>query len=168
MRPIARWFARIDHHLMNVEGIINDCRQELADGGFTVADLVGDELGCDWAYTIGLQRNYDHPELLVVGLDAPVAGAVLELAGARVAAGRRIEVGDHLTIDGGLGFRARAIDPFFASHGDWFNLGREVMSTWGDRWPTTVQLVWGDAGERPVGVAAEPAWPLRQPLLFDA
>lgn len=159
---------RIDHHLVNVEGIINDCRQELADGGFTVAALVGDELGCDWAYTIGLHRNYDHPELLVVGLDAPVAGAVLELAGVQVAAGRRIEVGDRWTVDGGLGFSARAIDPLFASHGDWFNLGREVMAAWGARWPSTIQLVWGDAGGARVGAGCGDARSLRQPLLFNA
>ncbi len=153
---------------MNVEGIINDCRQELDDGGFTVAALVGDELGCDWAYTIGLQRNFGHPELLVVGLDAPVAGAVLELAGGQVASGRSIGVGDRWYLDGGFGFRARAIDPLFASHGDWFNLGREVMSLWGERWPTTVQLVWGEAGDGESGERGEADWSLRQPLLFGA
>lgn len=153
---------------MNLEGLIKDCRQELADGGFTVAALVGDELGCDWAYTIGLHRNFGHPELLVVGLDAPVAGAVVELAGARISAGRAIEVGAEWEIEGGFSFTARSIDPLFAAHGDWFNLGREVLSHWGSRWPETVQLVWGDGDEFADGSMDDGSFSLRQPLLFTA
>jgi hypothetical protein len=150
-----------------MEGLIEDCRREVEDGGFTVAALVGDELGCDWAYTIGLHRSYGHPELLVVGIDAPMAGAALELLGARVAAGERLAAGTELVLDGGLGFRVCEVDPLFGAQGDWFILGREVMACWGERWPRSLQLVWSDRGGEFPADAGDPRWSLRQPLLFS-
>jgi len=152
---------------VDLEGLIEDCRRELDEGGFTVAALVGDELGCDWAYTIGLHRNFGHPELLVVGLDAPIAGVVLELLGERIAAGDRLDDGRELTLDGGLEFRAREVDPLFGAQGDWFNLGREVMACWGERWPTSLQLVWSDRDQEFPQHPGDPRWSLRQPLLFS-
>lgn len=150
-----------------MEGVIEDCRREVDEGGFSVVALAGDELGCDWAYTIGLHRSFGHPELLLVGIDAPVAGAVLELVGGRVAAGERLDVERPLALDGGLEFRVRSVDELFAQRGDWFNLGREVAACWGDRWPPTVQLVWSDPGEASAPSPGDPRWSLRQPLLFS-
>lgn len=145
--------------------MIEDCRQELEDGGFTVLALLGDEHGCDWAYTMGLHRNFGHPELLVVGLEAPVAGAVLELLGQRVAAGERVDAGSQLLMDGGLEFQVRDVDPLFASRGDWFVLGREVMACWGERWPTSLQLIWSDPAHGYPDRPGDPRWVVRQPLL---
>ncbi len=152
---------------VNMEGLIEDCRRELAEGGFTVAALVGDETGCDWAYTIGLHRNFGHPELLLVGLEAPVAGAVLELMGNRIAAGERLDDDRPLVMDGGLEFRTRPVDALFRSHGDWFILGREVMACWGERWPASLQLIWSDPGEEFPQQPGDPRWMVRQPLLFS-
>jgi hypothetical protein len=145
--------------------MIEDCRQELEDGGFTVLALLGDEHGCDWAYTMGLHRNFGHPELLVVGLEAPVAGAVLELLGQRVAAGEQMGAGSQLLMDGGLEFQVRSVDPLFASRGDWFVLGREVMACWGERWPTSLQLIWSDPAHGYPDRPGDPRWVARQPLL---
>lgn len=145
--------------------MIEDCRQELEDGGFTVLALLGDEHGCDWAYTMGLHRNFGHPELLVVGLEAPVAGAVLELVGQRIAAGEQVRAGAQLLMDGGLEFQIRDVDPLFASCGDWFVLGREVMSCWGERWPPSLQLTWSDPAHGYPDRPGDPRWVVRQPLL---
>jgi len=153
---------------VDFQRLIDDCRRELDEGGFTVAALVGDEMGCDWAYTIGLHRNFGHPELLLVGLEAPVAGAVLELMGNRIAAGHRLDEGRALVMDGGLEFRARPVDALFRAQGDWFNLGREVMSHWGERWPLSLQLVWSDPGQEFPSHPGDPRWTTRQPLLFSA
>lgn len=154
--------------VVDVEGLIEDCRREVDEGGFFVMALIGDELGCDWAYTIGLHHNHGHPELLVAGLDAELCGAALELLGNRVVAGERVEDGAHVTVEGGLALEARTVDPLFASCGDWFVLGREVMSRWGQRWPESLQLVWSD--DAPTidlnGVGATGA--ARQPLLFTS
>ena len=153
---------------MDLEGLIEDCRREVDEGGFTVVALVGDELGCDWAYTIGLHRNFGHPELLVVGLEAPMAGVVLELLGERIVAGERLDAGRELTMDGGMEFRACEVDPLFGAQGDWFNLGREVMTCWGERWPMSLQLVWSDRDQAFPERPGDPRWSLRQPLLFHA
>lgn len=151
---------------VDMEGLIEDCRRELDDGGFTVVALVGDELGCDWAYSIGLHRSYGHPELTVIGLEAPVAGAVLELLGARIAAGECFSPGQQLAMDGGLEFRVCSVDPLFSRHGDWFILGREIMTCWGERWPASLQLVWCDGHHQFPEHPVDPRWTTRQPLLF--
>lgn len=153
---------------VDVEGMIEDCRSEVDAGGFTVVALVGDGTGCDWAYTVGLDQNFGHPELLIVGLDAPLAGAVLELVGTRVAAGEQVRAGSTVQMDGGLELRVAEVDPLFCSQGDWFVLGREILSRDGRRWPRSLQLVWSDPAhgypERP----GDPRWLVRQPVLFSA
>jgi len=144
---------------------IEMCRSDIALGGFSVAAIVADETGCDWAYTIGLHQSYGHPELLLVGLEAPIAGAVVEVVARRVAEGFRIGAGDAVALDGGLELRASRVDELWCGMGDWFNLGREVMSSWGLRWPESIQLVWSDAEGRYPERPGDPRWSLRQPLL---
>jgi len=144
---------------------IEICRTDIALGGFSVAAIIADETGCDWAYTIGLHHSYGHPELLLVGLEAPIAGAVIEVVARTVAEGRVIRAGDEFTLDGGLELRAHAVDDLWCGMGDWFNLGREVMSTWGLRWPESLQLVWSDAEGRYPERPGDPRWSFRQPLL---
>lgn len=141
-------------------------RNDIASAGYTVAAIIADESGCDWAYSIGLHHSYDHPELLVVGIDAPVAGAVIEVLGDAVANGRRIQDGEAVCLDGGLEFRAHEVDALWCGNGDWFNLGREVVaSSWGERWPRSIQLVWADEHGRYPEQPGDPSWSLRQPLL---
>jgi hypothetical protein len=161
--PLPRTHGVVIMPDVDVDDLIDDCRREVDDGGFTVVALVGDELGCDWAYTIGLHRNFGHPELLVVGLEAKLGGIVLELLGRRIAEGQRVDLDRPVVLDGGLEFRPCAVDPLFLSMGDWFVLGREVMHHWGQRWPESIQLVWTDAEDH--DGAAPHATP-RQPLLF--
>lgn len=62
---------------------------------------VGDDHVVDWAYTVGLVDGFDHPELIVVGMDAGALRALDEI-GERVRAGERfgptsvVEIGEHL------------------------------------------------------------------------
>jgi len=49
--------------------------------------------GIGWAYTIGLLEGFDHPELVVVGLDWPASGNLLNRLGDQVAAGRLLYPG---------------------------------------------------------------------------
>jgi hypothetical protein len=151
---------------VEMRNVVQECCDEVTSGGFTVAAIVGDELGCDWAYTIGLGHNFDHPELLIAGLDASVAGAVLELLGAKVAAGERIGADTVVGLDGGFDLRARCIDPIWCAQGDWFNLGRQVLAQFGMRWPASMQLTWREADGRFPEPSDAPGARLRQPLLF--
>lgn len=140
-------------------------RRDIEAGGYSVAAIVADETGCDWAYSIGLHHTMGHPELFLVGLGAPLAGAIIEMVADEVVAGRRIDPGTSLVLEGGLELRAHAVDALWCGLGDWFNLGREVVSAWGERWPASIQLTWSDVDgtfpERP----GDPNWTLRQPLL---
>ena len=152
---------------VDVEGMIEDCRSEVEAGGFTVLALAGDDSGCDWAYSVGLDRNFGHPELMIVGLDAPLAGVVVELLATKVAEGTSLGAGGRVVMDGGLELRVAEVDPLFRAQGDWFVLGREILSRYGTRWPRSLQLVWSDPmhgfPERP----GDPRWLVRQPVLFS-
>lgn len=147
------------------EDELDICRADIALGGYTVAAIIADETSCDWAYSIGLHHSFGHPELLVVGLEARIAGAIIEVLSAEVAAGRRIEAGEDVVLEETLRFRTHLVDDLWRGLGDWFNLGREVMSTWGGRWPDSLQLIWSDAEGRYPERPGDPTWSLRQPLL---
>ena len=86
-------------------------RTEIQAGSFNVAALSADETGCDWAYSIGLEHNFNHPELLVVGLEATFAGAVIELLGEEIAAGRHLGAGEVVRLDGGMNY-GRVLDTY--------------------------------------------------------
>lgn len=147
--------------------VVRACRSDLEGVGWTVAAVTGDVTGNDWAYTVGLDQHHGHPELLLVGLPAPLAGAVVQTLAEWVASGARLPVGAELTV-GPLRLRAVAVDDLFLSHGDWFNLGREVMAEYGRRWPATVQLLWADDRGRFPAMDAPPGALRRQPVLAVA
>ncbi len=151
---------------MAIDDPLHACRADIEAGGHTVAAIVGDESGCDWAYSIGLMHSYGHPELIIVGLEAPFAGAVIEVLSRRVGEGEHFIPGSSIELDGGLELRLHLVDPLWCSRGDWFSLGREVMGTWGERWPTSIQLTWPDADGTFPEQPGDPAWAFRQPMLF--
>jgi hypothetical protein len=150
---------------VNPAEIIDLFREDIDAGSFNVAALVADDTGCDWAYSVGLHRCHDHPELLIVGLDAPIAGAVIEVLGKEIGEGRRLTEGTAIRLLGGLELQVRSVDELWLARGDWFELGREVMSHWGERWPETLQLVWSDASGAFPEHPGDPSWSFRQPLL---
>src|SRR5690606_30743557 len=64
-RPIEARHARADHRSVEHADEIEICRTDIALGGFSVAAIIADETGCDWAYSIGLHHSFGHPELLL-------------------------------------------------------------------------------------------------------
>ncbi|MBS1837774.1 MAG: DUF4262 domain-containing protein [Actinobacteria bacterium] len=144
--------------------VVDSFRQDIAEIGYSIAAVTGDRTGCDWAYSVGLHHTHRHPELIMVGLDAPLAGAIIQALADKVGTGTDLrEHGDVMV--GPMSLRFRQVDDLFCSRGDWFNLGREVVSTWGERWPPTLQVVWADDSGRFPEEQGDPAWLLRQPLL---
>jgi hypothetical protein len=130
-----------------------------------VVAVTGDLRGVDWAHTAGLHRDLGHPELVLVGLPAPVAAAVLEqlaetvLRGVRLRAGVATELGE-------LRLRLVDVDPDVAAAGEWFRVGRALLGRLGDPWPPTLQVLWAvadggfpDETGRPV-VGVTPPQPL--------
>lgn len=144
--------------------VVESFRQDIAEVGYTVAAVTGDRTGCDWAYSVGLHHTHGHPELIMVGVDAPLAGAIIQALGDRVCAGVDLRDREDVVV-GPMALRFQQVDDLFCSQGDWFNLGREVVSGWGERWPATLQVVWADDAGRFPQESGDPAWFLRQPLL---
>jgi len=151
-----------------LEPIIQIFKDDIDNGEFNIAALDAGDHACDWAYSIGLNRLYGHPELLIVGLDATFTGMLLEHLGNQVASGMVIEPGDEIEVADGLTLRAQPVDELFATRGDWFSLGQTVMETWGARWPQTIQLLWCDGDGRYPEEPHDNGWMLRQPLLSVA
>ncbi len=144
--------------------VVESFKQDIAEVGYTVAAVTGDRTGCDWAYSVGLTRSFGHPELIIVGLDAPLAGAIVQAMADKVAHGVDLRGREGVRV-GPMPLRFREVDDVFCSQGDWFNLGREIMADLGDRWPATLQIVWADVDGRYPERSDDPAWFLRQPLL---
>jgi hypothetical protein len=144
--------------------VLEAFRRDIDRSGYTVAAITGDMTGCDWAYSVGLDHSFDHPELIVVGLDAPIGGAIVEALAEQVAAGLRLVDGGEARL-GPLHLRFRQVADVFCSQSDWFILGREVAADWGRRWAATLQVVWADTDGSFPERTDDPAWFLRQPLL---
>lgn len=156
------------HRYVGRAGIIQQLRSDIRAGEFNVVALVADQSSCDWAYSVGLSGCFGHPELLMVGMEASLAGMVIEDVGRAVAEGLRIVPGDSIEAAGSLVLETCSVDNIWLAQGAWFDLGREVMLGWGERWPETIQLLWPDAEGVYPCVPGDPAWLLTQPLLASA
>ena len=144
--------------------VVQTFRRDIEETGYTVAAITGDRTGCDWAYSVGLHHTFGRPELIIVGVDAPLAGAVIQALADKVATGAELVDGGEARI-GPMHLHFREVDDLFCSQGDWFNLGREIAVEWGGRWPATLQVVWSDEDGSFPDRSDDPAWFLRQPLL---
>ena len=65
--------------------------REIDNSGWTLMYISGDPESPDFAFTIGLFANYNHPEIVVVGLDSEGAGWLLNRIAEQVRAGRRFD-----------------------------------------------------------------------------
>jgi Domain of unknown function (DUF4262) len=63
-------------------------RERIERNGFT---MLGVEGARTWTYTIGLQAGFDHPELVMTGIDPRGANRVLTDVAQRVMAGERFD-----------------------------------------------------------------------------
>lgn len=115
---------------------------------------VGDEpVSRAWAYTVGLTAGFDHPELVVVGLEPELAAGLLNELGGMIRTGTRFELG-HLIIDGdGNHIHLSRVHP---AH--WV---RGVFASWVDYYGAL-------GGKRPEPKALEVVPPGRTPKLDRA
>jgi hypothetical protein len=115
-----------------VEGsnFISTCWTDIAARGYLVAAVDGGADGFDWAYTVGLHLTTGHPELVLVGLEAAMAGGVLDSVGQRVVDGLELHVDEPVRM-GPMTLALRRVDPLWRTDGDWFALGRAVLGSKG-------------------------------------
>lgn len=144
--------------------IVESFRQDIVENGYSVVPVTGDLTGCDWAYSVGLDVSFEHPELIIVGVDAPLAGAIVQAMAEKIAVGADLRRCGAAQV-GPMAFRFEEVDDLFCSQGDWFNLGRQVMAETGLAWPSTLQIVWADTDGTYPERSDDPRWFMRQPLL---
>ncbi len=117
---------------------------DVAQSGFHVVEAPPDDDGPRCAYTVGLFRSWDHPEVAVFGLAPEVLRAAVERVGERV---RRLERFDHGDVaDAVVDDRHVAFRRIVPRHYPAF-LARGVWYHGGGRFPA-LQAVWADAEGR--------------------
>ncbi|HEX9052080.1 MAG TPA: DUF4262 domain-containing protein [Anaeromyxobacter sp.] len=116
---------------------------DVAQAGFHVVGTAGEE-GRWHAYSVGLFRSWDHPEVAVFGLAPEILQTAVARLGERVRKGERFEHGD--VDDAVLDDRAVAFRRIVPRHCAGF-LARAVWYHAGVRFPA-LQAVWADPDGR--------------------
>ncbi|MPZ68672.1 MAG: DUF4262 domain-containing protein [Actinobacteria bacterium] len=70
-----------------------------------------------WCYSVGLAERFEHPELVVVGLEAEDAGGLLNAIGDLVRDGERLQPGELVFDDDGFHFHLSKVHPAHFSRG---------------------------------------------------
>ena len=138
-------------------------RSDVDTYGWHVAKIGGDERAPPWAFTIGLEHSFEHPEVLVFGMELELLHGLLNQIGELVKSGRSFEPGERAA--GVLEQNPpefRSVDPrwygAFVGNAAWFYRERNFR---------VLQCFWPDAsGRLPWEAEFDPAWQGRQPLLF--
>jgi hypothetical protein len=137
---------------------------DIATFGWHVVQVPEDDEGPGFAFTIGLYKRFQHPELIVFGLPLDTMLLMLNGAGEAVRAGRTYEGGQ--SSDDLLEGYACTFRPVPSKHYEEF-LGYARWYYDGDDFPT-LQLIWPDREHRYPWAAPAGAW-IRggQPVLAD-
>jgi hypothetical protein len=125
------------------QDLLDQTHARIAEHGFTMM-MVGDDRS-SWAYSIGLLENFGHPELVVTGLDATSASAVITGLAERIRDGERFTAASPDTTY--MGWPVR----FGEVHQSQWRHGRFAMwcAYYGHRGelpanPDAVQLLWAN------------------------
>jgi hypothetical protein len=117
-----------------------------------------------FAYTIGLWKNFRHPEIISFGLSLDTLGAILNNAGNLIKEGQKIEVEeDNQEIFNNSPARFKAVHPDnmsdYFGYGKWFNEYKDFPA---------IQLFWTDtAFNYPWDKLYDENLAFRQPLLYQ-
>jgi hypothetical protein len=115
---------------------------DVAETGWHVVQMDGG--GASRAFTVGLFRSFDHPEVILFGLGAETREAALDRLGVRVRSGERFEdggVAEGILADRAVTFRTVSRRHYLAylAYAGWFHGG--------PRFPA-LQVVWPDGEGR--------------------
>lgn len=72
----------------------NDVKNLIQEFGWMVQMVAPtiDDTGAPFAYTVGLSKTFNHPELIIVGVSPDIGGAILNIAGARIKQGENFKL----------------------------------------------------------------------------
>jgi hypothetical protein len=137
---------------------------DIATYGWHVVEVVEDDEGPGFAFTIGLHERFAHPELMVFGLPLDTMHLMLNGAGESVRAGRTYTAGQ--SYDDVLEGYSCTFRPVPRRHYEAY-LGYARWYYDGDDFPT-LQLIWPDREHRYPWVAPAEGWIRKaQPVLAD-
>ena len=117
-----------------------------------------------WAFSIGLFENFNHPEIIVFGLNDEVAHYVINAVGEEVRNGKTFAVdGLYSDLIDAYACTFKPVNPVwyhdFLGYANWFYSG--------DNYPA-LQCIWPDKNHRfPWEPEFNPNWVWAQPLLFN-
>jgi len=133
--------------------------------GWAVTKVFGREgdKGPEFAYSCGLFHSYQHPEIIILGLDLDIMHKVINNIGREVKGGSRFEPGnEYQDIFARCGCQFRIVD---TSHYRPY-LGWAIWFYEADPFPV-LQCFWPDhEGHYPWGPACDPGVATLQPPLF--
>lgn len=137
---------------------------DVEDPGWHVIGVTEDDEGPGFAYSIGLNHNYGHPEIIAFGLDVPILWRIVNAIGAKVKQGEKFEnlhEGDAI-LEGYLVFFRSVERRHYREY-----LGYARWFYEGDEFPA-LQCVWPDKAHRyPWQPDASEPFRKRQPVLYD-
>ena len=136
---------------------------EVSQAGYHVVSGASNAAAPAFAFSVGLFRTFDHPEVAIFGLSADVLEAAIRRVGERVRGGERLEAGDvaHGILDAReVTFRRIAPHHYPA------RLGHAVWYHGGARFPA-LQAIWSDGGLLPWDRWFSRALRDAQPVLWD-
>jgi hypothetical protein len=140
-------------------------RADIATYGWHVIKVFEDDEGPAFAFTIGLYRRFEHPELIVFGLPLDTMHLMLNGAGEAVRAGRSYVAGqDYEDILEGYSCTFRPVPTRL--YEEYLGSARGYYES--DEFPA-MQLIWPDREHRYPWAAPPDAWIRRaQPVLADS
>jgi hypothetical protein len=147
-----------DHNCIDDDKLIADIK----NFGWSVLLVEAGNYLPDFAYTVGLWKNYNHPELISFGLTSQTLHSILNIAGDMVKSGEKLSVNnpyDDFFENGPAKFLKVDMDNItdYFGYAMWFNKYEEFPA---------LQLVWTDRNSNfPWEDNFEKEFKYRQPLL---
>jgi hypothetical protein len=136
---------------------------DVAEYGWHVVKVFEKEETPGWAFSIGLYRNFNHPEVVVFGLDGDLMHSVINSVGDNVRAGKVFEVdADYPDLIEAYSCTFKPVSPVwyydFLGYANWFYKNQSYP---------VLQCIWPDRNSRyPWEPEFNPNWRWAQPLLF--
>jgi hypothetical protein len=147
-----------DHNCIDDDKLIAD----IEEFGWSVLLIEATDYLPSFAYTVGLWKNYNHPEIISFGLSTQTLHAILNIAGEIVKSGQRLiaqrNYSDFFETGSAqfVGVDQRNIQDYFG-YAIWFNDQEEFPAA---------QLVWTDRKDKfPWDIDYEKEFEIKQPLL---
>ena len=136
---------------------------DVKEYGWHVVKILEKDETPGWAFSVGLYKNFNHPEIVVFGLNDEVAHFLINAIGDEVRAGKRFADGLYSDLIDTYSCTFKPVHPVwyhdFLGYANWFYGGQNYPA---------LQCIWPDKSRRfPWEPEFNPNWVWAQPLLFN-